>query len=41
MAGTLYPVPTEAPYNYLPYLYLAYLIAGLTYFALTPKPQPA
>jgi amino acid transporter len=41
MAGTLYPVPTEAPYNYLPYLYLAYLIAGLTYFALTPKPQAA
>ncbi len=28
MAGTLYPVPAP-PYNYLPYDYLAYLLAGL------------
>jgi amino acid transporter len=37
MAGTLYPVPAEAPYNYLPYLYLAYLAVGLAYFALTSR----
>ena len=37
MAGTLYPVPTQAPYNYLPYLYLAYLLAGLAWFALAPR----
>jgi hypothetical protein len=28
MAGTLYPIPA-APYNVLPYIYLAYLLAGL------------
>jgi amino acid transporter len=28
LAGTLYPVP-EAPYNWLPYVYLVYLAAGL------------
>ncbi|MGA1982290.1 MAG: APC family permease [Acidobacteriaceae bacterium] len=28
MAGTLYPIPA-APYNYLPYIYLAYLALGL------------
>jgi amino acid transporter len=33
MAGTLYPVPA-APYNYLPYIYLAYLAAGLAWFHL-------
>ena len=37
MAGTLYPVP-DPPYNVLPYIYLAYLIAGLTWFAFTTKP---
>jgi amino acid transporter len=37
MAGTLYPVPPP-PYNVLPYIYLAYLAAGLTISLLTPKP---
>jgi len=36
MAGTLYPVPDQ-PYNYLPYIYLTYLIAGLAWFAWTTK----
>jgi len=40
MAGTLYPVPT-APYNYLPYIYLAYLVAGLAWFHLAPGPNRA
>jgi amino acid transporter len=31
MAGTLYPVPAP-PYDWLPYIYLAYLVAGLTWF---------
>jgi len=30
MAGTLYPIP-PAPYNHLPYYYLAYLAAGLAW----------
>jgi amino acid transporter len=33
LAGNLYPVP-EGPYGKLPYVYLAYLIAGLAWFAL-------
>jgi amino acid transporter len=36
MAGTLYPIPPP-PYNYLPYIYLAYLIAGLIYSLLTAR----
>jgi amino acid transporter len=36
MAGTLYPVP-DAPYNYLPYIYLAYLAAGLAWFKLRER----
>ena len=40
MAGTLYPVP-PAPYNYLPYLYLAYLLAGLAWFAFAPRQTPS
>ena len=36
MAGTLYPVP-EQPYNYLPYFYLTYLLAGLAWFHLTTR----
>jgi amino acid transporter len=36
MAGTLYPIP-PAPYNHLPYYYLAYLIAGLAWFALSSR----
>jgi amino acid transporter len=31
MAGTLYPVP-NAPYDWLPYIYLGYLGAGLGWF---------
>lgn len=37
LAGTLYPVP-GAPYDWLPYLYLSYLIAGLVWF-LAKRPQ--
>ena len=33
LAGNLYPVP-EGPYGKLPYVYLAYLLAGLLWFAL-------
>jgi amino acid transporter len=36
LAGTLYPVP-EAPYNWLPYIYLGYLLAGLVAFYLMPR----
>ena len=35
MAGTLYPVP-PSPYNVLPYIYLAYLAAGLLWSRLSP-----
>jgi amino acid transporter len=31
LAGNLYPVP-EGPYGKLPYIYLAYLVAGLLWF---------
>jgi hypothetical protein len=31
LAGNLYPVP-EGPYGKLPYIYLAYLAAGLLWF---------
>ena len=33
LVGNLYPVP-EGPYGKLPYVYLAYLLAGLLWFAL-------
>jgi amino acid transporter len=33
LVGNLYPVP-EGPYGKLPYIFLAYLIAGLVWFAL-------
>jgi amino acid transporter len=33
LLGNLYPVP-EGPYGKLPYIYLAYLIAGLLWFAI-------
>jgi amino acid transporter len=39
MAGTLYPVPAAAPYNYLPYVYLVYLATGLTWSHLTRHRQ--
>ena len=38
LAGTLYPMPA-APYNYLPYIYLAYLALGLTWFHLKSRAQ--
>jgi len=37
LVGTLYPVPTAAPYDWLPYLYLAYLVAGLAWFAASRR----
>jgi amino acid transporter len=40
MAGSLYPIPTQFPYNVLPYLYLAYLILGLIWFALKHRSRP-
>jgi amino acid transporter len=36
LVGNLYPVP-EGPYGKLPYIYLAYLIAGLGWFTLRAK----
>ncbi|HWB31767.1 MAG TPA: APC family permease [Acidobacteriaceae bacterium] len=38
MAGTLYPVP-DKPYDWLPYIYLAYLLAGLVWFAIVQARQ--
>jgi amino acid transporter len=43
LVGNLYPVP-EGPYGKLPYIYLAYLAAGLLWFfwnARTAKTEPA
>jgi amino acid transporter len=36
LIGNLYPVP-EGPYGKLPYLYLAYLIAGLGWFVIRAR----
>jgi amino acid transporter len=36
LVGTLYPVPAP-PYNWLPYLYLAYLMIGLVWFAVSRR----
>jgi amino acid transporter len=36
LIGNLYPVP-EGPYGKLPYIYLAYLIAGLVWFAFRQR----
>jgi amino acid transporter len=36
MAGSLYPVP-PAPYSWLPYFYLAYLMLGVFWYAVRPK----
>ena len=33
LVGNLYPVP-EGPYGRLPYIYLAYLAAGLLWFSV-------
>jgi amino acid transporter len=37
LIGTLYPLPTERPYTYLPYLYLVYLAAGLVWFTIARR----
>jgi len=36
LVGNLYPVP-EGPYGKLPYIYLAYLIAGLGWFMVRAR----
>jgi hypothetical protein len=36
LIGNVYPVP-EGPYGKLPYIYLAYLIAGLGWFAIRAR----
>ena len=41
LAGTLYPVP-ESPYNWMPYLYLGYLLLGLAWQTIAARrAQPA
>ncbi len=40
LIGTLYPVPA-APYNWLPYLYLVYLLIGLVWFAASRRYEAA
>lgn len=40
LAGNLYPVP-EGPYGKLPFIYLAYLAAGLAWFALRRRRTPS
>ena len=40
IAGAIYPVP-EAPYNYLPYIYLAYMASGLAYWWISVKKSEA
>jgi len=40
LAGNLYPVP-EGPYGKLPYIYLAYLAAGLLWFAVQRRSSAA
>jgi amino acid transporter len=36
LAGTLYPVP-PAPYSWLPYMYLGYVVLGLGWYWLRPR----
>ena len=36
LAGTLYPVP-DRPYNWLPYVYLAYILCGMAWFAISTR----
>jgi amino acid transporter len=40
LGGNLYPVP-QGPYGKLPYLYLAYLTAGLLWFVFLGRKRPA
>jgi amino acid transporter len=36
IAGTLYPVP-DRPYNWLPYVYLTYILCGMAWFAISTR----
>jgi amino acid transporter len=36
IAGTLYPVP-DRPYNWLPYVYLAYILCGMAWYAISNR----
>ena len=38
MAGSLYPVP-PAPYSWLPYMYLGYILLGLGWYAVGSRPS--
>jgi amino acid transporter len=40
LAGNLYPIP-EGPYGKLPYIYLAYLVAGWAWFGLRSRTNKA
>jgi amino acid transporter len=40
LVGNLYPMP-EGPYGKLPYVYLAYLVAGLLWFAIRGRDKEA
>jgi hypothetical protein len=40
LVGNFYPVP-EGPYGKLPYIYLAYLAAGLLWFAIRARRKDA
>jgi hypothetical protein len=40
LVGNLYPVP-EGPYGKLPYIFVAYLIAGWVWFVLRRNRTPA
>jgi amino acid transporter len=39
MVGTVYPVP-PAPYRYLPYVYVAYLLAGMLWYGFSRRRTP-
>ena len=39
IAGTLYPVP-DRPYNWLPYVYLAYILCGMAWYAISTRNRP-
>ena len=36
MVGTVFPVP-PAPYRYLPYVYITYLVAGMVWYAVSQR----
>ena len=41
LVGTVYPPPTDHPYNILPYFYLAYLACGLVWFLIAHRRRMA